>query len=72
MRTSYAERIAAAWTGFLLETEGALASRDPRVDSPRGEVPFSEVLASQVWHARFHLEQVEAFLGQTSGSTGGG
>jgi hypothetical protein len=59
---AYAGRIAGAWTAFLLEAEGALVERDPAVVSPRGEVAYRELLASQVWHAGFHLDQLEAFL----------
>jgi hypothetical protein len=59
---SYAERIAAGWNDFVLENDDALAGRDPRVSSPRGEVPFSDVLASQRWHAAYHYRQVVEFL----------
>ncbi len=58
----YAETIAAAWTSFLLDAERELGSRDPLVVSPRGDVGFAELLASQRWHAAFHREQVEAFV----------
>ena len=61
----YAERIAGRWTSFLYDTEEALAQRDPAVTSPRGAVAYSELLASQAWHAGFHLDQIEAFLGST-------
>ena len=59
----YAERIAAGWASFLLELGGELERRDPRVTSPRGEVAFSDLLASQCGHAGFHLREVEQFLG---------
>ena len=66
---AYAERIRGGWTAFLLEQEDELALRDPAVSSPRGDVTFSELLASQRGHARFHLEQIEAATGlRTPGS----
>ncbi len=58
----YAERITAGWASFLLEVGDELERRDPRVASPRGEVAYSELLASQRWHADFHLREVEEFL----------
>jgi hypothetical protein len=60
---SYAERIAGIWNDFVLETGDGLSERDPVVTSPRGEVPFSDLLASQRWHAAYHYRQVVAFLG---------
>jgi len=58
----YAEGIEAGWSSFLLELGDEIERRDPRVASPRGEVTYTELLASQVWHAGFHLREVEAFL----------
>jgi hypothetical protein len=60
---SYAERIAGTWNDFALEIGDELAERDPNVTSPRGDVPFSDLLASQRWHAAYHYRQVVAFLG---------
>jgi hypothetical protein len=54
----YTERIAAGWTSFLLDSETDLHERDPEVLSPRGRVTYSELMASQVWHAQFHLRQI--------------
>jgi len=59
---SYAGRIAAGWNDFVLQVDNGLEERDPRVSSPRGEVPFSGVLASQRWHAAYHYRQVVEFL----------
>jgi hypothetical protein len=59
---TYAERIAARWTDFLLETGDELDGRDPTVSSPRGDLRFSELLASQRWHAAYHYRQLVEFL----------
>ena len=59
---TYAESILHGWQGFLLEAEGLLADRDPLVASPRGEVTYSNLLASQRWHAAFHYRQLTAYL----------
>lgn len=59
----YAEGIAARWSSFLLELGDEIERRDPHVASPRGDVTYTELLASQAWHAGFHLQEVEAFLG---------
>ena len=47
---------------FLLETGRDLAERDPTISSPRGDVAYSELLDSQVFHAAFHLGQIEDAL----------
>ncbi len=59
---AYAERIAGAWSVFVLETSPDLAERDPKISSPRGHVAYSELLDSQVFHAAFHLGQIEDAL----------
>jgi hypothetical protein len=59
---TYAERIGTRWNDFVLEADAALEEQDPPVSSPRGEVPFSDVLASQRWHAAYHYRQVVEFL----------
>ena len=56
----YAEVTAGHWTGFLLASGEDLSARDPLVTSPRGAVAYSELLASQAFHATFHLRQIEA------------
>ncbi len=56
----YAEVTAGHWTGFLLASGEDLSVRDPLVTSPRGAVAYSELLASQAFHAMFHLRQIEA------------
>ena len=64
---AYAERIAGDWTAFLLEAGDDL-NADVRVTSPRGELPYAELLDSQAGHAAFHLAQIEDAL--RSGGTG--
>jgi hypothetical protein len=59
---AYAGRIFADWTDFVLESAEALGRRNPTVVSQRGEVRFSALLESQLEHARFHHEQLVAFL----------
>ncbi len=60
---SYAARILADWTDFVLERSEELGGRDPVVVSPRGDLPFSTLLDSQVEHVRFHHAQLVDFLG---------
>lgn len=58
----YAAAIFAEWTDFVLGHSDELG--DERVvASPRGEVAYSALLEQQLEHARFHHEQVAAFLG---------
>lgn len=59
----YARSAAEGWSAFLFETTDELAARDPIVGSPRGDVPYSALLASQRWHAAFHHRQLVEFLG---------
>jgi len=59
----YAERIGVGWSSFLLELGDEIERRDPAVASPRGDVTYAELLASQRRHADFHLREVEEFLG---------
>jgi hypothetical protein len=58
----YARPIAASWTAFVLEVEDRLAEEDPAIASPRGEVTYSTLLASQRWHAAFHYRQLVEHL----------
>jgi hypothetical protein len=58
----YARPIAASWTAFVLEVEHRLADDDPTVASPRGDVSYSTLLASQRWHAAFHYRQLVEHL----------
>lgn len=59
---AYADRVFGGWSSFTLERAEQLpASR--LVRSPRGTVPFADVLASQRWHAAYHYRQLVAFLG---------
>lgn len=59
---SYAGRIFADWSDFVLEHGEELGRRDPDVASPRGEVHFSALLESQLEHASFHRGQLVDFL----------
>jgi hypothetical protein len=59
---AYAQRIVGAWSAFVLETGQDLGERDPRINSSRGDVAYSQLLDSQVFHAAFHLRQIEDVL----------
>jgi hypothetical protein len=59
---AYATDRHVAWREWLLEREPELLVRDPIVESPRGELTYRNLLASQRWHAAFHYRQVLAFL----------
>ncbi len=59
---AYAERIQRAWADFVVEREDELEARDPVVASSRGELAYSELLESQLWHVDFHRRQLEEFL----------
>ncbi len=54
--------IAAAWAGFLVDAGAELAGPDPLVDSPRGQISYSNLLDQQRWHAAFHHRQLVDFL----------
>ena len=58
----YATDRSVTWWGWLVEREGELLLRDPKVSSLRGEITYRNLLASQRWHAAFHYRQVLAFL----------
>jgi hypothetical protein len=58
--TAYAERVAASWHDFLLAA--ADAPGDALFTTPRGELEFSALVASQRWHAAYHYRQLVAFL----------
>jgi hypothetical protein len=58
---AYADRILFAWTDFVLEHADEFGRREPVVSSPRGDVPFSALLDSQLEHVSFHHEQLVAF-----------
>ena len=51
-----------AWRDWLLGREAELLVRDPVVDSPRGEITYRNLRASQRWHAAFHYRQMLAFV----------
>ena len=59
---AYAEAIWAAWCGFLLDAEEELAAAGRLVESPRGQVTYAELLASQRWHADFHYRELLEFV----------
>jgi len=59
---AYAAHRHLAWRDWLLEREEELATRDPVVDSPRGQLTFRNLLASQRFHAAFHYRQLIAVL----------
>jgi hypothetical protein len=50
------------WQDWLREHEADLLGGNPDVSSPRGQVTYANLLASQRWHAAFHYRQVLAFL----------
>jgi hypothetical protein len=50
------------WRVFLAEHQDELGERDPVIASPRGPIGWTALLASQRWHAAFHLRQLELFL----------
>jgi hypothetical protein len=58
---AYAERIGAGWTSFVIDHAAESGSERP-VGSPRGDLSFADLLASQRWHAAFHYRQLTAFL----------
>lgn len=58
--TAYAERVAASWHDFLLAA--ADAPGDALFTTPRGELEFSALVASQRWHAAYHYRQLVEFL----------
>jgi hypothetical protein len=59
---AYAGERTRSWRDWLLEREDELRERDPEVGSPRGSVTYTNLLASQRWHAAFHYRQLVAFL----------
>jgi hypothetical protein len=59
---AYANDRRLAWRDWLLAREHDLLGRDPHVGSPRGTVTYTNLLASQRWHAAFHYRQLLAFL----------
>jgi hypothetical protein len=61
---AYARDRYLSWHDWLLEREGDLLTRDPSVMSPRGQVTYSNLLASQRWHAAFHYRQLLVILGE--------
>jgi hypothetical protein len=46
----------------MLESEEALGRDDPPVVTPRGELRYSDLLASQRWHIAFHHRQIVEYL----------
>jgi hypothetical protein len=58
----FAQGVYAAWSMFMLESEQTLALDDPVVQTPRGQLRYSELLASQRWHISFHHRQIAEYL----------
>jgi hypothetical protein len=50
------------WRTFLAVHGDELGERNPVIASPRGPIAWTALLASQRWHAAFHLRQLELFL----------
>jgi hypothetical protein len=50
------------WQAFLTVHGDEIGEGDPLIASPRGPIGWTELLASQRWHAAFHLRQLELFL----------
>lgn len=55
---SYARVRSGDWHAWLSTEADGLEAADPVVDSPRGSVRFSDLIASQRWHAAFHYRQL--------------
>lgn len=58
---TYARGVLRAWTDAVLTHEEDWSGDDPLITSPRGDLPFSQLLMSQRWHAGFHLAQLADF-----------
>jgi hypothetical protein len=56
--TAFARRIYGDWADFVLGRSDELAGGDREVTSSRGVLAYSEVLASQRWHAAVHYRQL--------------
>jgi hypothetical protein len=59
---AFADGVTTGWRRFVLACGDELAERDPVVETPRGRLPYSELLAHQRWHLAFHHRQVVEFL----------
>jgi hypothetical protein len=60
---AYAAARSLAWESWLLEREHDLERRDPEVESPRGRLTYSSLVASQRLHAAYHYRQLLTCLG---------
>ena len=58
----FVDEVYGMWSGFMLDSEETLARSDPIVETPRGLLPYSQLLSSQRWHVAFHHRQVVEFL----------
>ena len=65
----YATRVSDHWAAFLTNVSGSIGRDNPIVDSPRGEISFSNLLEQQRWHAAFHHRQIVDFLGSNGIAT---
>jgi hypothetical protein len=59
---AWADETLDGWRLFLTAHADELGERDRIVSSPRGDIAWSALVASQRWHAAFHLRQLELFL----------
>jgi hypothetical protein len=59
---AYADDRSLGWQSWLVERELELESRDPEVASPRGRLTYTNLLASQRWHAAYHYRQLVAVV----------
>ena len=62
---AFAEAAAAGWRRFLDEHD--LAGAESLVETSRGAVPFSTLVAFQRWHAAYHYRQLLVVLGRPGG-----
>jgi len=58
----FARGVHSTWAEFMFESEETLALDDPPVVTPRGQLRYSELLASQRWHIAFHHRQIVEYL----------
>lgn len=59
---NFVRSVHAAWSSFVMAYEDRLESRDDWIETQRGRMRFSELLAHQRWHLAFHHRQVVEFL----------
>jgi hypothetical protein len=57
-----ARGVHARWSVFMLDSKETLERDDPVVETARGRLRYSELLAAQRWHVAFHHRQIAEFL----------